>query len=113
MFRKLCGTSLKKVVILTTVWDEVTPEEGSQHEQELMASKDMFKPLLDGGPLRYVTQELPSLQTRLSIISLSALDYTLKGAGSNRSTALCPRSFRFTCFPLLRQWWCIVPALAH
>ena len=51
MFRRLCGTSLKKVVILTTMWDEVTLEEGSQHEQELMESKDMFKPLLDGGAI--------------------------------------------------------------
>lgn len=50
MFRKLCGTeSLKNVVIVTTMWDKVTPEEGSQREQELMSSKTLFKPLLDGG----------------------------------------------------------------
>ena len=49
MFRKLCGTdSLKNVVIVTTMWDKVTPEEGLQREQELMSSNNLFKPLLDG-----------------------------------------------------------------
>ena len=48
MFRKLCGTdSLKNVVLVTTMWDKVTPEEGLQHEQELMSSNNLFKPLLD------------------------------------------------------------------
>jgi len=50
MFRKLCGTdSLKNVVIVTTMWDKVTPEEGPRREQELMSSNNLFKPLLDGG----------------------------------------------------------------
>ena len=50
MFRKLCGTdSLKNVVIVTTMWDKVTPEEGLRREQELMSSSDLFKILLDGG----------------------------------------------------------------
>ena len=50
MFRKLCGPdSLKNVVVVTTMWDNVTPEEGSRREQELISSNDLFKPLLDGG----------------------------------------------------------------
>ncbi|KAL4062283.1 hypothetical protein V8B97DRAFT_1921046 [Scleroderma yunnanense] len=50
MFQKLCGpVSLKNVVIVTTMWDTVTSEEGQQHEQELRSSETMFKPLLDGG----------------------------------------------------------------
>ena len=50
MFRKLCGTdSLKNVVIVTTMWDKVTSEEGLKREQELISSKNLFKPLLDGG----------------------------------------------------------------
>ena len=49
-FCKLCGLdSLKNVVIVTTMWDQVTAEEGSRHEQELMSSNDLFKPLMDGG----------------------------------------------------------------
>ena len=52
MFRKLCGTdSLKNVVIVTTMWDKVTPEEGLQREQELMASDYLFKRLLNGGAI--------------------------------------------------------------
>jgi len=50
LFKALCGLdSLKNVVIVTTMWDMVTPEEGFQHEQELSSSEDMFKPLLDAG----------------------------------------------------------------
>ncbi|KAL4077618.1 hypothetical protein J3A83DRAFT_4368952 [Scleroderma citrinum] len=50
IFQKLCGQdSLKNVVIVTTMWDKVTPEEGLQREQELMLSDNLFKPLLDGG----------------------------------------------------------------
>ena len=50
LFRALCGLdSLKNVVIVTTMWDMVTPEEGLQHEQELRSSGGMFKPLLDAG----------------------------------------------------------------
>ena len=50
MFRKLCGPdSLKNVVIVTTMWDQVTTGEGSRREQELMSSNNLFKPLLDGG----------------------------------------------------------------
>ena len=49
-FHKLCGTeSLKNIVVVTTMWDRVTPEEGLKREQELMSSGALFKPLLDGG----------------------------------------------------------------
>ena len=50
MFQELCGSeSLKNVVIVTTMWDKVTPEEGSQREQELASSKDLLQLLLEGG----------------------------------------------------------------
>ncbi|KAL4062282.1 hypothetical protein V8B97DRAFT_1878072 [Scleroderma yunnanense] len=50
MFQKLCGDeSLKNVVIVTTMWDKVTTEEGKQREQELMSSDNLFRPLLDKG----------------------------------------------------------------
>ncbi|KAL4064017.1 P-loop containing nucleoside triphosphate hydrolase protein [Scleroderma citrinum] len=52
MFRKLCGDdSLKNVVIVTTMWDMVTPEEGERRENELMSSDELFKPLLDAGAI--------------------------------------------------------------
>lgn len=52
LFKALCGLdSLKNVVIVTTMWDMVTPEEGSQHEQELRSSEQMFKPLLCEGAI--------------------------------------------------------------
>lgn len=52
IFCKLCGTdSLKNVVILTTMWDKVTPEEGLKREQALVSSSNLFKPLLDEGAI--------------------------------------------------------------
>ncbi|KAL4077621.1 hypothetical protein J3A83DRAFT_1634419 [Scleroderma citrinum] len=50
IFQKICGPiSLKNVVIVTTMWDMVIPEEGLRHEQELRSGQTMFKPLLDEG----------------------------------------------------------------
>ena len=50
MFQKLCGRdSFKNVIIVTTMWDRVTPEEGQQREKELQMSDDLFKALMDGG----------------------------------------------------------------
>jgi len=47
------------VVIVTTMWDKVTPEEGSRREIELAFRKDLFKPLLTGGAkmARYKNRE--------------------------------------------------------
>ncbi|TDL23891.1 P-loop containing nucleoside triphosphate hydrolase protein [Rickenella mellea] len=48
MFRKLCGDStLKNVVICTTMWDRVSPEEGEAREHELANEDIFFKPVLD------------------------------------------------------------------
>ncbi|KAL4064078.1 hypothetical protein V8B97DRAFT_1343731 [Scleroderma yunnanense] len=50
IFQNLCGKdSLKNVVIVTTMWDKVTKEDGIRREEELKSSDDLFKPLLDGG----------------------------------------------------------------
>ncbi|KAL4077655.1 hypothetical protein J3A83DRAFT_4087012, partial [Scleroderma citrinum] len=50
MFQKLCGQdSLKNAAIVTSMWDEVSPEEGAQREQELRADDNLFKLLLDEG----------------------------------------------------------------
>ena len=48
MFRELCGDStLKNVVLVTNMWDEVSPEDGQDREDQL--SSDFFKPVLDKG----------------------------------------------------------------
>ena len=48
MFRKLCGDeTLKNVVLVTNMWDEVTPEVGKEREKQL--SGNFFKPVLDLG----------------------------------------------------------------
>ncbi|KIM65414.1 hypothetical protein SCLCIDRAFT_1212152 [Scleroderma citrinum Foug A] len=71
MFRKLCGLrSMGNVVIVTTMWDKVTPEEGSQREMELAHSQDLFKPLLTAGA------KMARYENRKS--ALRVLDYLLR-----------------------------------
>ncbi|KAG6330171.1 hypothetical protein ID866_8919 [Astraeus odoratus] len=69
MLRKLCGMdSLKNVVIVTTMWDEVTQEEGEQREIELQSETDFFKTLLDqGATMRRHTKE--DRQSALNILN--------------------------------------------
>lgn len=48
LFRNLCGdASLKNVVIVTNMWDNVTLEEGQAREEELSTDNRFFKPALD------------------------------------------------------------------
>jgi hypothetical protein len=50
MFRKLCGDSaLRNVVIVTNMWEEVSPRLGEAREAELMAKDIFFKPALKRG----------------------------------------------------------------
>ena len=50
MFRKLCGEStLRNVVIVTNMWGEVDPRVGEAREAELMGKDIFFKPALDKG----------------------------------------------------------------
>jgi hypothetical protein len=48
MFRKLCGDStLKNVVIVTNMWGEVDPQTGDEREAELKGENIFFKPVLE------------------------------------------------------------------
>jgi hypothetical protein len=48
MFRELCGEStLKNVVIVTTMWSEVTPAKGATREHELATNTKFFKSAID------------------------------------------------------------------
>ena len=48
MFRELCGdTTLNNVVLVTTMWDEVSPDAGESREKEL--STNFFKSAIDKG----------------------------------------------------------------
>lgn len=50
MFQKLCGQdAMKNVVIVTTMWDKVTSDEGLRREQELKEKDSLFKPLVACG----------------------------------------------------------------
>ncbi|OCH89850.1 hypothetical protein OBBRIDRAFT_756012 [Obba rivulosa] len=48
MFRKLCGTeTLKNVVIMTTMWNQISEEVGAEREAEMASS--IYRELLDAG----------------------------------------------------------------
>ena len=48
MFRELCGDStLRNVILVTNMWDEVSPEDGQDRENQL--SSNFLKPVLDKG----------------------------------------------------------------
>ncbi|EIW84007.1 hypothetical protein CONPUDRAFT_119547 [Coniophora puteana RWD-64-598 SS2] len=50
MFRELCGEkTLKNVVVLTNMWNEVSPEVGAAREHELADKDKFFKPVIDKG----------------------------------------------------------------
>ena len=50
MFRKLCGDdALSNVVVVTTMWNEVSAERGAAREHELRNSDILFKPALEKG----------------------------------------------------------------
>ena len=50
MFRQLCGQdALKKVVLVTTMWDRVTNEEGVKRETELINTPEFWGRMLEKG----------------------------------------------------------------
>ena len=50
MFRNLCGeTSLRSVVIVTTMWDGIPQSTGEERERELATKDVFFKPALEKG----------------------------------------------------------------
>jgi len=62
IFRELCGEStLKNVLIVTSMWSEVDPELGEDRERELATNPKFFKPVVDRG-----ARMLRNLNTRES-----------------------------------------------
>lgn len=50
LFRKICGDdAMKNVLIVTTMWEDVTPETGASREQELATKSIFFKDAVDHG----------------------------------------------------------------
>ena len=47
MFEKLCGEDLRRVVLITTMWDEVETEVGERREEQL--SSDYWKTMIERG----------------------------------------------------------------
>ena len=81
LFRNLCGeTSLRSVVIATTMWEEIPTLTGEERERELATKDVFFKPALDkGARLVRHAGTLESAQAIIrSIISHQSLSITLQ-----------------------------------
>jgi hypothetical protein len=98
MFKQLCGDgSLRNVYIATTNWGRVTKEEGDMREQELRASPNLFKPLINEGAqltrhdkgitsarsiVDFLIQKNPTkLQIQIELDAGMTLEDTSTGAG--------------------------------
>jgi hypothetical protein len=81
MFRNLCGEkSLRSVVIVTTMWDEISQSTGEERERELATKDVFFKPALEKGA-RFArhTDSLESAQAIIrSIIDNQSTPITLQ-----------------------------------
>ena len=81
MFRNLCGeTSLRSVVIVTTMWDEIPQSTGEERERELATKDVFFKPAIEKGA-RFArhTDSLESAQSIIrSIIDNQSTPITLQ-----------------------------------
>ena len=50
LFRRLCGKdALSNVLLVTTFWNQVTPEDGSARERELISRPEFWKEMIDRG----------------------------------------------------------------
>ncbi len=91
MFRNLCGEdSLCKVVITTTMWDQVERSLGEEREKELVDKEVFFKPAVDkGARLARHDNTLESAQAIIrSIVQSCSTPVTLK-IQEELSSGLC------------------------
>lgn len=111
MFRNLCGDrSLRNVVIVTTMWDEITELIGEEREKELATKDVFFKTALDkGARLARHTDTLESAQAIIrSIIDNESTSITLQiqeelGRGLSISETLAGRELGLELFEQMER----------
>jgi hypothetical protein len=68
MFKKLCGEeSYGAVVLATTMWERVPPDEGDRREQELRATGEFYKSMLDNGA--HLLRHMDNRNSAMAILS--------------------------------------------
>jgi hypothetical protein len=68
MFTKLCGEeSYGAVVLATTMWERVPPDEGDRREQELRATGEFYKSMLDNGA--HLLRHMDNRNSTMAILS--------------------------------------------
>jgi hypothetical protein len=71
MFKKLCGTQgLSCVVLATTMWSQVTPEEGERRENELISKQEFWGEMIMQG-------STVKLQDRAEVSAIEIIQYIL------------------------------------
>lgn len=70
MFRKLCGdNTLRNVVLVSNMWEEVDPQRGDAREAELARDDMFFKPALErGARMARHDNTVPSAETIIRLI---------------------------------------------
>ena len=72
MFKKLCGSQgLSCVVLATTMWSQVTPEEGERRENELISNQEFWGEMIKQGStvMRQDRAEVSAIQIIQYILS--------------------------------------------
>ncbi|KAF7327942.1 GTP-binding protein A [Mycena kentingensis (nom. inval.)] len=87
MFRQLCGdTTLKNVVIVTTMWAQIDPALGAARESELITSDKFFKPVLDKGA-QIVRHEADTVASAHAVLKRKISRRLRRGEELNREFA--------------------------
>lgn len=71
LFLKICGQSnYKNIIIMTTMWDKVGPEEGRARENALIGDGRFFQPVLHGGAriLRHTNTEDSAMNVARAVL---------------------------------------------
>lgn len=67
LFRELCGRhALKKVVLVTTMWDQISLEEGKTREQELLQKPEYWGTMIERGSMAY--RHLHTQESAMTIV---------------------------------------------
>lgn len=77
MFKKLCGANaLKNVILATTMWEKVDPEDGMLREQDLMQEEDFWGYMVSKGS--QVLRLMNNRTSAMEIIDVFASEYSSK-----------------------------------
>jgi hypothetical protein len=77
MFKKLCGPdALKNVILATTMWEQVGPEDGERREKELMRTSEFWGEMIHRGA--QVHRHMNTADSAWRLVDIYASKYSTK-----------------------------------